>query len=774
MLCIIGGKELKKKIIFLVSVVIAAAQLTAGAEALGTPSGGWTTYMGADTYFYNTEFYSDSVGAQNEYYVEYTPNSEAVPVVVNGYTIWGTRTIKQAEQYMADNGLRPLAGINGDYFSFKTGIPMGYTIIDGEIVSKELEGQDAVGFRADGTGFIDWLDIDTTLSRTNGESVEIQYINKWCQPGFDPIYLLTDKFGDSSKTSSECIFVICTPTSGALSVDRSMMVTVDDVFIYNGAIEIPDGKIVLLMDTSGAAECYDFLSRCYIGENLMISNESVGDDGLWQEAMNAVSSVGGRLVKDGEVQSGFEAGAAPRTAVGIKANGNIIFYTLDGRQQGHSYGAQLKTLAARMKELGCVDAINLDGGGSTVISARFPGESESKIVNSPSDGYLRSVANYLFLKDNRANTNIPWIVNLRDAGNTNYLSGMSSKAEIESVYDTGNYKMTEPYDIDFRAETDTGSYVDENGYIYFSGSGIVNVIISGDNGDLTNVVYTTYETPEEIKVYNTADWREIDEINASPSDEMQLALSAASYVNGIELHSNNNLYTWEVEGDIGTITKDGIFTLADTDEAEGNIIVSVGGAQKTIPVHISDNVSVFADTQTHWAREIINEMVKTGVINGMEENGVMVFKPDNNITRAEFASMIVRYKGLDTGKYSGNSLDFTDSADIPSWALNAVKAACAEGYIFGKTDEYGARFAPYDQITRVEAMSVLSRILPDDMPYFDNIGFTDSADIPSWALNDVKKLYTLGVVSGYDDGTLMPLNCMTRAEAAAMLYKISE
>ena len=53
----------------------------------------------------------------------------------------GNENIKQAEQYMQENGFRPLAGINADYFSFKTGIPMGYTIADGEIISKEYGGQ---------------------------------------------------------------------------------------------------------------------------------------------------------------------------------------------------------------------------------------------------------------------------------------------------------------------------------------------------------------------------------------------------------------------------------------------------------------------------------------------------------------------------------------------------------------------------------------------------------------------------------------------------------
>ena len=501
--------------------------IAVNAEVLGTQTGGWSTYMGAYTYFHNVQFTSESVGNQNEYYVEYTPNDEAVPVIINGKSIWGTRTIKQAEQYMADNGLRPLAGINADYFSFKTGIPMGYTIADGEIISKEYGGQDAVGFRNDGTGFIRWLDIKTSLS--DGENkIDIMYINKWCQAGFDPVYLLTDKFGDSTKTASECIFVICSPKEGRLHVNETMTVTVDDIFIYNGAIDIPDGKYVFVMDTGGDSTCYDFLSRLRVGQQLTIANEALGDDGTWTSAENAVSTVGGRLVENGEAKSDFEAGAAPRTAIGIKDNGNIIFYTLDGRQSGHSYGAQLKTLAQRMVELGCVDAINLDGGGSTAISAFFPGSDASIVVNSPSDGYLRSVANFIFLKDNRERTNIPWIINIADAGNTNYLSGMGTSIKIESAYDTANYKMEEPYNIKFRAETNTDSTVDENGNLYLRGTGDVKVIMYSDGGDVQTKLYNVYKTPEEIKIYNQADWKEITSINTEANEELQLVLSAAA------------------------------------------------------------------------------------------------------------------------------------------------------------------------------------------------------------------------------------------------------
>ena len=765
---------MRKKILFFAMTLLLLTGITASADVLGEQNGGWSTYMGAFTYFHNVQFNSDSVGKQNEYYVEYTPNEDAVPIVVNGASIWGTRNIKQAEQYMQKNGLRPLVGINADYFSFKTGIPMGYTIADGEIISKEYGGQDAVGFRSDGTGFIKWLDIQTTV--TDGEkSIDVMYINKWCQAGFDPVYLLTDKFGETTKTQSECIFVICTPNEGRLHVDETMSLTVDDVFIYNGEIEIPEGKVVLLMDTSGVSEYYDFLSRLHTGQTLTVANQAVGDDGTWKTAENAVSSVGGRLVTNGVANSDFEAGAAPRTAVGIKADGNIIFYTLDGRQSGYSYGAQLKTLAKRMVELGCVDALNLDGGGSTTISAWFPGKDNTMVVNSPSDGYLRSVANYIFLKDNRERTNIPWIINITGGTNNNYLSGMTANINIESVYDTANYKMEEPYNIKYRAETDTDSTVDENGAVSLNGTGDVKVVMYGDNGDVADVTYGVYETPEEIKVYNQADWKEISEIYTEANEELQLNLSAASYKNGTELLSTNRLYKWEVEGDIGTITEDGIFTLADTVNKDGKIKVTAGDLTKEIPVHISDYPSTpnpFYDTENHWAKDIIADMAATGIISGFEEDGKMIFKPDNNMTRAEFASMIANYKKLDFSKYDDVKLDFTDNDIIPLWAVSAVKAVYKEGIILGRVNDDGtSTFAPYDNITRAEAMTILGRILPnnDDLP---NLPFADKNDIPQWAEEGVSKLYSTGIVSGYEDNTILPNNNMKRAEAATMLYKI--
>lgn len=764
-----------KRSIF-ISTFIITLSLSAGASAdvLGNINGGWSTDMGAHTYFYNTQFTSSNTGKQNEYYVEYTPNSDAVPVVVNGASIWGTRNIKQAEQYMRERGMRPLAGINADYFSFKTGIPMGYTISEGELISKESGGQDAIGFRADGTGFIRWLDVKTTLS-DNERSIDIAYINKWCQPGFEPVYLLTDKFGSNTRTASECIFVICSANEGRLRIGESMNVTVDEVFVYDGSVEIPEGKMVFVMDRKGNADCYDFLSRLSAGEQLTIKNEALGDDGTWSGAENGISTVGGRLVSNGAANTGFEAGVAPRTAVGIKADGTIVFYTLDGRQTGHSYGAQLKTLAQRMVELGCVDAINLDGGGSTTISAHFPGSDSSVIVNSPSDGYARSVANFIFLKDNREPTGEIWIVNLSEAGNTNYLSGMSTKVNIESVYDTSNYKLDAPYNLAFRVDTETESVIDNEGYLYLNGTGDVNVVLYNEDGDVKTQLYSVYETPEEIKLFNQADWKQVTGIYTEANEELQLNLSAASYVNGVELLSNNGLYTWEVEGNVGTITPNGIFTLANTVNEEGKIIVTAGDKKVEIPVKISDypkTPNPFADTQNHWAQDIISQMAASGIINGLELEGRLVFRPDNNMTRAEFASMIANFMELDTDSYENSLSDFTDASEIPLWAQKPINAVYSEGIILGRVHDDGTTsFSPYDNITRAEAMTILGRILQDPQELLP-LTFGDSSDVPKWAKEGVQKVYTLGIVTGYEDNTILPNNNVKRAEAATMLYKI--
>ena len=105
----------------------------------------------------------------------------------------------------------------------------------------------------------------------------------------------------------------------------------------------------------------------------------------------AILGGGPHLIKDGHALGAAEADAEgfngpdftvkrhPRTAAGTRRDGTIVLVTVDGRQPKISVGMAVDELASLMLELGCTDAINLDGGGSTTMVVR------GRVVNSPSD-----------------------------------------------------------------------------------------------------------------------------------------------------------------------------------------------------------------------------------------------------------------------------------------------------------------------------------------------------------------------------------------------------
>lgn len=102
----------------------------------------------------------------------------------------------------------------------------------------------------------------------------------------------------------------------------------------------------------------------------------------------------GQVVTDGGV---YYTQKNPRTAVGIKADGTVVIVVADGRQAPVSSGYTLTELATKMVELGCVEAINLDGGGSTTYLSKQPGTNELALTSSPADGQERSVSSSLFV-----------------------------------------------------------------------------------------------------------------------------------------------------------------------------------------------------------------------------------------------------------------------------------------------------------------------------------------------------------------------------------------
>ena len=119
------------------------------------------------------------------------------------------------------------------------------------------------------------------------------------------------------------------------------------------------------------------------------------------QVQEGIACFGSTLVKNGEVcinrTESYYTDRASRTAVGITKTGKVVLMVLDGRQEPFSCGGSMQEIAQIMLEAGCVEAVNLDGGGSTTYVAKQPGTEELAVISRPSDGAARSVATSLMM-----------------------------------------------------------------------------------------------------------------------------------------------------------------------------------------------------------------------------------------------------------------------------------------------------------------------------------------------------------------------------------------
>ncbi|WP_281888705.1 InlB B-repeat-containing protein [Paenibacillus sp. YYML68] len=183
------------------------------------------------------------------------------------------------------------------------------------------------------------------------------------------------------------------------------------------------------------------------------------------------------------------------------------------------------------------------------------------------------------------------------------------------------------------------------------------------------------------------------------------------------------------------------------------------------------NPKQFSDVEKHWAKSAVNDMGSRLVINGVSEGA---FAPDQSITRAELAAILVRSLGL---KLETGSAPFTDVADS-DWFHSAVKTAHSSGLISGYED---GTFRPADLVTREQAMTMLAKAMSmtklqsklgtktaDDLlkPY------ADSESASAWALAAIADCLQAGLVSGRSSTELAPQATMTRAEVAAIVQRL--
>ena len=268
---------------------------------------------------------------------------------------------------------KALAAINGGFFEMVgtfRGESVGALKIDGEWVSEPEQGRAVIGFRrVDGKieAYLDRIALRQELVLPSGETLRIDGMNR--NRGRNELVLYRPHFHIVTLTMPDGVEVV---------VRNGEVVGIHE---GQGSLRIPADGYVL---SASGKKRGELLSHIAEGDSVQIREtiipERVGDSNLWASFVHIVGG-GPLLLQDGTASStqayeregfdrAFHSFWHPRTAVGKKADGTLLFVTLTAAEAGVRRGVMLTRLAELFLEWGATDALNLDGGNSSMLVIR--------------------------------------------------------------------------------------------------------------------------------------------------------------------------------------------------------------------------------------------------------------------------------------------------------------------------------------------------------------------------------------------------------------------
>lgn len=740
------------------SLILALAMVLALVPAYAAPL---STY-GDEVWLQDTVLHEGTVLSENtywsryydkprhEHFVTYSPNSDVTPAAAFGASVCERITVGAATAEYEAKGYRVAAAINGDFYDTATGYPLGLLISGGELLSGS-ESYYAVGFRRDGSAVIGAPVLQIT-AEYKGETRPIASLNKpRVEQGGITLFTHDFRTDHTTGTSTAGVSVLATLRRGEAAIGKTLQLRVEEIIEGSAPVAMEEDQVVLTASAASKAENLSFLRSLTPGKTLEVSFTTA--DPAWEDVTEAVGALY-LLVEDGIAKTGFEASSAPRSAVGVTADGDVILYTVDGRQTGYSMGASLGVLAERMVELGCVTAVCLDGGGSTTMVGSLPHSDTAQLLNSPSDLSQRKVSNMILLLARGRSTGRAGFVHL-SADTPVVLTGHSAELTAALV-DTAYFPMDKEIEL-----TASDGEILGTTFIAPQTPGYVTVTASSGRRE-ASIDILVVDAPDEM----TVRWGEkaITSMTMVPGDKADLSVTAA-YAH-VPLETDFSAFRWDLDPNLGSIDETGLLTTNFT-EGSGEIRISRGGTAVAIPLTL-DGASPFADTERHWGSPYMAALYHRGVLTGeAHEDGLYAF-PDESVTRAEFAVLLFRYLGLNEADYAAVEVPFADMDKVDAWADPAARAMYALGIINGVASGSQVYFDPHGTLTRAQTVTMLGRLLDGPLPAADLSGFTDAASVPDYALPYFKALVAMEVIAG-SYGKLDPNGTLVRAAICKML-----
>lgn len=176
-------------------------------------------------------------------------------------------------------------------------------------------------------------------------------------------------------------------------------------------------------------------------------------------------------------------------------------------------------------------------------------------------------------------------------------------------------------------------------------------------------------------------------------------------------------------------------------------------------------VCSFTDIEGHWAQSELCEAAELGIVEGVD---ALTFRPNGEVTRAEFTAMLLRTLHIPID-YESQELTFSDKNSVPEWALPTIQTAVEQGVIQGYTD---GTLRPQQTVSRTEMAALVSRAMAWGTDSLASTPFADDARIPDWAKAYVEAARMHGLLEGREGNRFVPDGQTTRAEAAVVLLRL--
>ncbi|CAM3267044.1 phosphodiester glycosidase family protein [Filibacter tadaridae] len=709
-------------------------------------------------------------------------------------------TTKQANAYTGP-GKQVAGAINGSFFwSADQGhLPMYLIAYRDRLMNAGIiaSGSDqyvnqpiAFGIDKNGKGKIDAYNLSLSFNHA-GTDYPITSTDK--HRSNDNLILYTPLYPEpTTETNALGIELVISGVSGgtALNFGETVSGTVSAVRQRGDqtASTIPKDGFVL----SAHGEAMQIVKDIGIGEKISITTNI---DEQWKGSSFMLTS-GPELVKNGKVDLGIDVTSdrarerAPRTAIAIDKTGTKVFMvTVDGRQAPYSKGMALKEFAEYLVSIGADRALNLDGGGSTTMAVRKPGDFNVSLFNRPSDGRERSVSTSLFAVST-APKGTSATVSAELAKKGVYLKGTKGSVVLNHVMDnyynpvkfsTKNMKLSSPQGL-----------ISTNGLNFTAEkAGVGSITIQGDGATGT----IPLEVVESIAKVTPS----TPSVEVRAGEKKTITVKALDSKNR-EVIFDPSLVKWSVTPNIGTITAAGVFT-ATTTNGSGTITAKLADKKVTISVAITGEYYRIDRMESikNWQASAVNGTAQISTNSAKEPafEGSNALKLTYDFTgkSGTSAAYINAKTPMKTG---GKPVKLTarvygDASQ--TWLRGKIADSTGEEYTIDFTPENGLKWLGWNYVTAeipsavegdvtlkqiyiaqpTASLKTKGSIMIDDVKAVYNAKFKEGlfkdTGLTFRAEKEISALVNEGIIAGYADGSFGPYQELTRQQGAILLAR---